>query len=122
MKARAMQANRLTSREIGCAGKHRFASFAMADRVASRTAHRRGKKFQAYACDACGGFHIGSAIGGSKQRGGVIDPRKPYVVHARNREGHVRVMGRSASPDGGRLPELIAPDGWEVVRIVRAGA
>lgn len=116
MKAHAIQPNK---REIGCSGKHRFASFLLAEKVASKTAHRRGRKFQAYACDACGGFHIGSAIGGSKQRGGVIDPRKPYVIHARNNEGHVRVMGRSASADGGKLVEIVERDGWEVTKIER---
>jgi hypothetical protein len=117
MKARAMQAN--VKRVASCEGKERFTSFARADKVASRQAHRRGEKFNAYACSDCGGFHVGTALGGSKDNGRLIDPRKPYVVHARNHDGHVRVIGRASSPDGGKLPVIIAKDGWEVVRIVR---
>lgn len=120
MKARAMQAN--VKRVSSCEGKERFASFNLADRIASRQAHRRGKKFQAYACSDCGGFHVGTAIGGNKERGELIDPRKPYVVHARNHEGHVRVMGFSDSPTGGQLVEIVGRDGWEVVRVVRAAS
>lgn len=119
MKSHSMQANRRERREIGCAGKVRFASYELASKIASRQAHRRGRKFNVYACEACGGFHVGNAIGGSKQRPGAIDPRKPYLVYTRDIRGNIKVMGRSAKPDGGKLAEIVAADGWEVTNIMR---
>lgn len=61
MKARAMQAN--VQRAASCEGKERFTNFALADRIASKQAHRRrSQKFMAYACSDCGGFHVGTTI------------------------------------------------------------
>lgn len=113
---KAMQANR---REIACAGKVPFSSFARASKVASKQAHKRSQKMNVYACAACGKFHVGSAIGGSKQRGGAIDPRKPYLVYARDRTGKVCVIGRSDAADGGKLKDVLALDGWEIVKVAR---
>lgn len=112
-----MQTN--VKRAASCEGKEKFANFSLAEKIASKQAHRRGKKFQAYACTDCGGFHVGTAIGGSKERGGVIDPRKPYDVHARNHDGHVRLIGHSSSPEGTDIASLLAQDGWEITKISR---
>lgn len=56
---------------FACWGKEFFASFGVASGVAARRARANaGKKRtreQAYRCDACQGFHIGSSI---KRRAG----------------------------------------------------
>jgi hypothetical protein len=50
------------------------------------------------------------------------DPRQPYLVHARNRDGHVRPMGRSATSDGGLLVKILERDGFEVTKVTKARA
>lgn len=119
MKARAMQANRITKRASGCDGKHAFSSFSLAKKMASRQAHRHGEAFNAYRCDECGKFHVGTAIGGSRERGRAPDPRKPYIVYARDRTGTVCLIGRSATSDGGKLKDVLALDGWEITKVTR---
>lgn len=46
----------------GCSGKLCFASFARAARVASRKRRNQNERFGAYACEHCGGFHVGSHL------------------------------------------------------------
>lgn len=53
-------------RERGCAGKHRFRSFRLANRVARAQSRRHKTKFQAYSCRHCGGFHTGTPLGGKR--------------------------------------------------------
>lgn len=44
---------------VGCEGKERFLTFALAERIAGMR-RREGTKRMAYKCDNCGGYHIGS--------------------------------------------------------------
>ena len=60
-----------------CNGKQRFVSFNVASTRASRIAHRSGLKVHAYRCNVCGGFHVGSRVGGRARKpehvGSVFD-------------------------------------------------
>ena len=104
----------------GCDGKHRFTSFNRARRIAHRQAQNTGGKYEAYACPDCGGFHVGTHLGRGSESIAWIDPRLPYIVYARDAEGHEVVVGRSNKPDGGRTAEVInAEPGWEVTRVVK---
>lgn len=54
---------------MGCAGKERFTTFALAERVAHLSATRHsGLKIQAYRCRDCGAYHVGSSIGPGKRK------------------------------------------------------
>lgn len=50
--------------EAQCEGKHRFPSGLEAGRVVRRSNRARGgPRRQAYRCNVCGGWHIGSTVG-----------------------------------------------------------
>lgn len=46
--------------QIGCVGKHRFSSRALAVEIAGKQSERRKCKSEPYKCEACGGWHIGT--------------------------------------------------------------
>jgi hypothetical protein len=53
--------NRPASKE-DCEGKARFSSYAKAERSAGRIAKREEVPMHVYACQQCGGFHVGSMM------------------------------------------------------------
>ena len=47
-----------------CKGKESFAVYALAERVAKLSNNRHsGYKLQAYRCQDCGNYHVGSQVG-----------------------------------------------------------
>lgn len=46
---------------VGCEGKIRLNTFAQAEKVAAKSAHRHHEQFHAYRCDRCGGYHVGES-------------------------------------------------------------
>lgn len=53
---------------MNCEGKERFTTFSLADRMARKSSRRHDKtlRLRAYRCGDCGGYHVGSSVGGSK--------------------------------------------------------
>lgn len=92
-------------RVASCDGKERFATFTLAERTAHRQAQKRKRKFSAYACHLCGGFHVGTHLG-SDPRLIRSDPRYPYIVFVRNEAGSEFIFGWANVPDGGRMAQM----------------
>lgn len=106
-------------RESSCDGKIRFTSFTRAQKVAHRQAKRRHAKFQPYACGFCGGFHVGSGIGGVDNMKTRIAPLLRYAVYAVNGDGPAQLMGWSNEADGGAVSKLVAEQpGWRVTAVI----
>lgn len=57
----------VASRASQCDGKQRFDTFSQAERVAKRKRSDNVKGRQAYRCQHCHGFHIGSRSGGANR-------------------------------------------------------
>lgn len=105
-------------RAASCDGKKRFNTFGLAERTAHKQAQRRKEKFLAYACSACGGFHVGTTLG-EKTRTPKTDPRYRYIVFVKNDAGSEFVLGWANVPDGGRVAEIARETaGWTLSRIV----
>lgn len=114
---KAMHAN--IRRKSGCEGKVRFESWDRARKIAHRQAKRRHAKFQPYACELCGGFHVGTLIGSLDKAKGHITPFLRFAVWAVNGDGPAQLMGWSNHPDGGGVAQIVAEQpGWRVTAII----
>lgn len=103
-------------RAYACTGKKRFTSFSRAQQVAHRQAQRHHDKFSAYACELCGGFHVGVSIGDPRK---YTDGRQRFMVYACQQDGPEMVIGWSNASDGGGVAKLIEGErGWKVTRVV----
>lgn len=112
---RAIRAN--VERVYQCSGKKRFTTFTVAQRTAHRQAQRHHERFAAYACELCGGFHVGGNLG----KGAHIqrpDVRQRYMVYACNGSGLEALVGWSNAPDGGGVAQLMTAEGWRITRVV----
>lgn len=115
---KAMTAN--VKRVASCEGKKRFETFSRAAKTAHRQAQHKTGKYMAYACQYCGGFHVGTHIASDLSRpGSHFDGRQQFAVYAADAEGRESLIGFAATSDGGRVAELISAEpGWFITRIV----
>lgn len=104
----------------GCIGKVRLTSFTRAKQVARRQSQRHHEKFSAYACEVCGGFHVGSNRGDHDNViKGRIGEHLRYAVFASEGAKRDVLFGWSNKPDGGDVAEVInKKPGWRVTRVV----
>jgi hypothetical protein len=103
-------------RTYACTGKKRFTSFSRAQKIAHHQAQRHHAKFTAYACELCGGFHIGGTLGDPRR---CADGRQRFMVYACQESGPETLVGWSNSPDGGGVARLIEGErGWKVTRVI----
>lgn len=116
MRVKGISAN--VQREIQCSTKVRFTTFTRAQQSAHRQAQRHHEKFAAYACELCGGFHVGGTLGNGSHIS-QPDARQRYAVYAANGADLDTLVGWSNSADGGVVAKLISEQpGWRVTRIV----
>jgi hypothetical protein len=112
-----MRANRTEARRAAwCEGKTRFETFGRAERAAKRHVKRYDGRVQPYACHLCGGFHIGTTVGGPSTP--IPDLRGRYSVYAHHGDGATVHAGFSDSPDGGATAKALADEGWIIDSIV----
>jgi len=105
-------------RVSSCDGKKRFSGFNLAAKTAHRQAQNTKKKFSAYPCSLCGGFHVGEHLGGARGRP-IADTRQRYIVFARDDDGSEHVVGWSNAKDGGEVARIIRSEpAWTVSRVV----
>lgn len=102
-------------RKSACEGKHRFATFSLAEQTAHMQSQRHKGQFSAYACKHCGGFHVGTQFAGGVPRRYRVR-RHPFTVYARDPHGVEHLIGYTQTADGGYPAKSLA-DGWKLTRI-----
>lgn len=115
---KAMRINVRKRQLSGCEGKERFITFGRAARTAHRQAQNKKGKFSAYHCQYCGGFHVGTQLAKDQALGSYADGRYPYAVFARENSGPEQLVGWAATPDGGKVAQLIQEEpAWTLSRV-----
>ncbi|MBS0380139.1 MAG: hypothetical protein JSS29_16785 [Proteobacteria bacterium] len=109
--SRGNQMRRVSS----CLGKQRFMTYGFAAKMARAQNRRKEEGYAPYACQHCGGFHVGTSIGGRRPPIKVHDLRKVYAVWASN-GGPEQLVGYSSHANGEDLVRFVGP-GWNITRI-----
>jgi hypothetical protein len=105
-------------RLAGCEGKERFPTFTLARRTAHRQAQKKKQRFMAYACQFCGGFHVGTHVGSDESVRGAPDSRQRYAVYAARDRERSTLVGYTNSADGGAVAKMVTEEGWRITNIV----
>jgi len=102
----------------GCEGKERFSKFTLARRTAHRQAQKKKQRFTAYACQFCGGFHVGTHVGSDESVRGSPDSRQRYAVYAARAREPSTLVGYANSADGGAVAKMVTEEAWRITNIV----